>query len=173
LWLKPKSPPVATKDEAMVDVGFQVLPHDSPHAITGNQNGVPTNQQLEPVIKVMGRCRAELEQHVAGTITDIEKGRNRGSTPMSHCCLEILRLIFKLILVKTMVCNLLVKEGIYTCYFQKRGQGPPNLPNFHELQEVDAACLQGHVDGKSLLGRDSVNPGSARDDSCSDTQKVV
>jgi hypothetical protein len=112
LWLKPKSPPVATKDEPMVDMGFQVLPHDSPHAVTGNQNGVPTNQQLEPVIKVMRRCRADLEQHVAGTITDIEKGRNRGSTPMSHCSLEILRLIFKLILVKTMVRNLLVKKGI-------------------------------------------------------------
>jgi len=100
------------KDEAMVDMGFQVLPHDSPHAVTGNQNGVPTNQKLEPVIKVMRRCRADLEQHVAGTITDIEKGGNRGSTPMSHCSLEILRLIFKLILVKTMVRNLLVKEAI-------------------------------------------------------------
>ncbi|CAM6028854.1 unnamed protein product [Sphagnum balticum] len=111
---------------------------DSPHAVTGNQNGVPINQELEPVIKVMRRCRADLEQHVAGTITDIEKGRNRGSTPMSHCSLEILRLIFKLILLKTMVRNLL-----------------------------------GHVDGKSLLGRDSVNPGSASDDSCSDIQKLV
>jgi len=33
-----KHPPVATKDEAMLDMGFQVLPHDSPHAVTGNQN---------------------------------------------------------------------------------------------------------------------------------------
>lgn len=96
----------------MVDVGFQVLPHDSPLAVTGNQNGVPTNHKLEPVIKVMRRCRADLEQHVAGTITDIKKGRNRGSTPMSNCSLEILRLVFKLILVKPMVHNLLVKEGI-------------------------------------------------------------
>jgi len=30
----------------------------------------------------------------------------------------------------------------------------------------DAACLQGHVNDNSLLGRDSVHPGSARDDSC-------
>jgi len=96
----------------MVDMSFQVLPHDSPHAVTGNQNGVPTNQELEPVIKVIRRCGADLEQHVADTISDIEKGRKRGSTPMSHCSLEILQLIFKLILVKMMVCNLLVKEGI-------------------------------------------------------------
>jgi hypothetical protein len=81
LWLKPKSPPVATKDEAMVDMGFQVLPHDSPHAVTGNQNGVPTNQELEPVIKVMRRCRADLEQHVAGTITGIKKGGTEVALP--------------------------------------------------------------------------------------------
>jgi len=65
----------------MVDMGFQVLPHDSPHAVTGNQNGVPTNQELEPVIKVMRRCRADLEQHVAGTITGIKKGGTEVALP--------------------------------------------------------------------------------------------
>ncbi len=45
---QPPQPPVTTKDEAMVDMGFWVLPHESPHAVTGNHNGVPTNQELEP-----------------------------------------------------------------------------------------------------------------------------
>ncbi len=50
--------------------------------------------------------------------------------------------------------------------FSEERPSPPQSTKFHELQEVDAACLQGHVDEKLLLGRDSVNPGSARDDTC-------
>jgi hypothetical protein len=162
---QPPQPPVTTKDEAMVDMGFWVLPHESPHAVTGNHNGVPTNQELEPLIKVMRRCGADLEQHMADTSTDIEKDTNRAVLP-SHVSLhsEDTSVNFQVATGEDDGSQFTGK-GINIDLFFSEERPSPHLQSFHELQEVDAACLQEHVDDKSLLGRDSVNPGSAREPS--------
>ncbi|CAK9197211.1 unnamed protein product [Sphagnum troendelagicum] len=162
---QPPQPPVTTKDEAMVDMGFQVLPHESPHAVTGNHNGVPTNQELEPLIKVMRRCGADLEQHMADTSTDIEKDTNRAVLP-SHVSLqsEDTSVNFQVATGEDDGSQFTGKGSNIDLFFSEE-RPSPHLQSFHELQEVDAACLQEHVDDKSLLGRDSVDPGSAREPS--------
>jgi len=162
---QPPQPPVTTKDEAMVDMGFQVLPHESPHAVTGNHNGVPTNQELEPLIKVMRRCGADLEQQMADTSTDIEKDTNRAVLP-SHVSLqsEDTSVNFQVATGEDDGSRFTGKGSNIDLFFSEE-RPSPHLRSFHELQEVDAACLQEHVDDKSLLGRDSVNPGSAREPS--------
>jgi len=104
-----------------------MLPHDSPHAATGNQNGVPTNQELEPVIKVMTRCGANLEQHVADTITDTEKHRNRGVLP-SHVSLqsEDITVNFQVDTCEDEGSQFTAKGRNIDLFFQKRGQVPPS-----------------------------------------------
>jgi hypothetical protein len=126
---------------------------------------VPTNQELEPLIKVMRRCGADLEQHMADTSTDIEKDTNRAVLP-SHVSLhsEDTSVNFQVATGEDDGSQFTGKGSNIDLFFSEE-RPSPHLQSFHELQEVDAACLQEHVDDKSLLGRDSVNPGSAREPS--------
>ncbi len=159
-----KENPVPIKDEPMLDMGFQMLPHQSPHAASGKWNGGTTNQELEPVIGAMTRCGAVLEQHAADVSTDIGKGRDRTVLP-SHLPLKSgdIGVNLSVDTGKKDGLPLAGKESNIGLFFS---EDKPSLhvQSFCELGEVVAAGLQGHVGDKSALGRISVNPGRARDE---------
>jgi len=159
-----KENPVPIKDEPMLDMGFQMLPHQSPHAASGKWNGGTTNQELEPVIGVMTRCGAVLEQHAADVSTDIGKGRDRTVLP-SHLPLKSgdVGVDLSVDTGKKDGLPLAGKESNIGLFFSE-DKPSPYVQSFCELGEVVAAGLQGHVGDKSALGRISVKPGRARDE---------
>ena len=55
--------PGAVENEGMVDMSYQVLPHQSQHGLPSKWNGLSTSQEYEPVNEVMARCGPVLEQH--------------------------------------------------------------------------------------------------------------
>ncbi|CAK9257362.1 unnamed protein product [Sphagnum jensenii] len=156
-----KENPVPIKDESMLDMGFQMLPHQSPHAASGKWNGGTTNQELEPVIGVMTRCGAVLEQHAADVSTDIGKGSNR-TVLRSHLPLKS-GVDLSVDTGKKDGLPLAGKESNIGLFFSE-DKPNPHVQSFCELGEVVAAGLQGFVGDKSALGRISVNPGRARDE---------
>jgi hypothetical protein len=156
-----KENPVPIKDEPMLDMGFQMLPHQSPHAASGKWNGGTTNQELEPVIGVMTRCGAVLEQHAADVSTDIGKGSNR-TVLRSHLPLKS-GVDLSVDTGKKDGLPLAGKESNIGLFFSE-DKPNPHVQSFCELGEVVAAGLQGYVGDKSALGRISVNPGRARDE---------
>jgi hypothetical protein len=159
-----KENPVPIKDEPMLDMGVQILSHQSPHADSGKWNGSTTNQELEPVIGIMTRCGAVLEQHAADVSTDIGKGRDRTVLP-SHLPLKSgdVGVDLSVDTGKKDGLPLAGKESNIGLFFSE-DKPSPHVQSFCELGEVVAAGLQGHVGVKSALGRISVNPGRARNE---------
>ncbi len=148
--------PGATKDEATVEMGFQLLPDESPCAAPGKWNGVTPKQELEPpMIEVMTRCGALLEQHAADVSTDVGKGRELAvlSSQVSLKSGDI---------GVNLHVNTREKDGSSNVdLFFSEVQPSPNVQSFCEL---GSAGLQEHVEDKSVLGRASANPDRARDE---------
>lgn len=57
------SGPGTVENEDMVDMSYQVLPHQSQHGLPSKWNGLSTSQEYEPVNEIMARCGPVLEQH--------------------------------------------------------------------------------------------------------------
>jgi hypothetical protein len=156
--------PGATRDEATVEMGFQLLPDESPRAAPGKWNGLTPKQELEPpMIEVMTRCGALLEQHAADVSTDVGKGREL-AVLSSHVSLKSGDIGVNLCV------NTREKDGSLAL----AGKGSSNVdlffsevqpsPNVQSFCELSSAGLQECVEDKSVLGRASANPDRARDE---------
>ncbi|XP_073387560.1 chromatin modification-related protein EAF1 B isoform X3 [Physcomitrium patens] len=64
------------EDEAMVEMSYQVLPHQSSHALSRKWNGLTGSQEYEPVNELISRCGPVLEQHASEP-----SPRDRASVP--------------------------------------------------------------------------------------------
>ncbi|KAH9566418.1 hypothetical protein CY35_04G129200 [Sphagnum magellanicum] len=161
---EPNEPPVATKDEALMDMGLQVLPYESRHAVSGKWNGVTTNQETEPVIEVLTGCGTVLEQHRADVSSNLGKDRDR-TVPPSHVSLKSgdSRVSLQVDTGEYDGLNLDSKGSTVDLLLSEE-KPTPDVQRFHELGEDVAAGLQGHVDENSVLGRVSISPDRATDE---------
>ena len=68
--------PGSVENEGMVDMSYQVLPHQSQHGLPSKWNGLTGGQEYEPVNEIMARCGPVLEQHPSE-----HSSRERASLP--------------------------------------------------------------------------------------------
>ncbi|CAM6046028.1 unnamed protein product [Sphagnum compactum] len=161
---EPNEPPVATKDEALMDMGLQVLPYERRHTVSGKWNGVTTNQETEPVIEVLTGCGTVLEQHRADVSSNLGKDRDK-TVPPSHVSFksEDSRVSLRVDTGENDGLNLDSKGSTVDLLLSEE-KPTPDVQRFHELGEDGAAGLQGHVDENSVLGRVSISPDRATDE---------